>query len=80
LVVFGIARLLRSEAIDQAVDFRNRKTSYADVKVQIDFEQALELFGEQLLIPAIAHVPIPSGVGIGQEFASLRKFDSGIPS
>jgi hypothetical protein len=29
---------------------------------------------------AIAHVLIPSGVGIGQEFASLRKFDSGILS
>jgi hypothetical protein len=29
---------------------------------------------------AIAHVLIPSGVGIGQELAWLRKFDSGIAS
>jgi hypothetical protein len=30
--------------------------------------------------PAIAHVLIPGGVGIGQELAWLRKFDSGIAS
>jgi hypothetical protein len=29
---------------------------------------------------AIAHVLIPGGVGIGQELAWLRKFDSGIAS
>jgi hypothetical protein len=29
---------------------------------------------------AIAHVLIPVGVGIGQELAWLRKFDSGIAS
>ena len=31
-------------------------------------------------IEAIAHVLIPGGVGIGQELAWLRKFDSGIAS
>ncbi len=31
-------------------------------------------------IGAIAHVLIPGGVGIGQELAWLRKFDSGIAS
>jgi hypothetical protein len=31
-------------------------------------------------LSAIAHVLIPGGVGIGQELAWLRKFDSGIAS
>jgi transposase len=31
-------------------------------------------------VKAIAHVLIPGGVGIGQELAWLRKFDSGIAS
>jgi hypothetical protein len=32
------------------------------------------------VVLAIAHVLIPGGVGIGQELAWLRKFDSGIAS
>jgi hypothetical protein len=36
--------------------------------------------GSMVSILAIAHVLIPGGVGIGQELAWLRKFDSGIAS
>ena len=42
-----IARFLRSKSIDQGVDFRNGEASHPDVEIQIDFEQAFELFGEQ---------------------------------
>jgi hypothetical protein len=47
-------------------------------------EELFDLFDEFLknkgYLAAIAHVLIPGGVGIGQELAWLRKFDSGIAS
>jgi hypothetical protein len=45
----------------------------SDVKLETGARVPAELL-------AIAQILIPGGVGIGQELASLRKFESGIAS
>jgi hypothetical protein len=75
-VLGRIARFLRSKSIDQGVDFRNGEASHPDVEIQIDFEQAFELFGEQLLIPAGVHRQLVVGQHIGALLFERHGFDA----
>lgn len=48
----GIARLLRRQALDQAVDLGDREAGDVERKAEIGLVELLELEGQKLLVPA----------------------------
>jgi hypothetical protein len=51
-VLLGRAGLLRCEPLDEAVDLGDRKAGDADVEVEIDRKERLQLLRQDLLVPA----------------------------
>ena len=64
-VVLGIAGLLRRQPLDQAVDLRDREAGHADVEAEIVGEERLQLFGEQVLVPAGVQRQLVVGEHVG---------------
>ena len=64
-VVRGIAGLFRSQPFDQAVDLGDREAGHADVEVEIDRQQSLQLLGQDLLVPAGIERQLVVGKHIG---------------
>ena len=66
-VLFRRAGLLRRETLDQAVDLGYGKAGQADVEVEVERQEVLQLFGQDLLVPA----GIQSELVVGQNVSPL---------
>ena len=67
-VVCRIAGLFRIEPFDQAVDLGDREAGQTNVEVEIDRQQSLEFFGQDLVIPAGIEGELVVGKHIGSLF------------
>jgi hypothetical protein len=64
-VFIGVARLLRGDPLDEAVDLRDREARHTDVEVEVLGDQALKLAGKDLLVPSGVERELVVGKHVG---------------